>query len=163
MINFVDTHPLYRVAHRSSGFSLVEVLIALVILSIGLLGLAGLQAAGLRNNNSAYLRTIATQQSDDMADRMRANRPGVITGAYDAMAGVPANPGCIATTCATAQLAQYDNFFWNTMNGNLLPLGAGSVTRVASPAGINRFDISVAWDDSRSGAANTTFSIRVEL
>ena len=57
MINFVDTHPLYRVAHRSSGFSLVEVLIALVILSIGLLGLAGLQAAGLRNNNSAYLRT----------------------------------------------------------------------------------------------------------
>lgn len=148
------------------GFTLLEVLIAIVVLSIGLLGLAGLQAAGLRNNTSAYMRTIATQQVHDMADRMRANLPGVITNAYDAIAGIPADPACIsaATGCSIANLAINDAFAWNTQNQNLLPLGAGTVTRVVgAPAGVNRFTISVGWDDNRTGAVNTTFTTTIDL
>lgn len=148
------------------GFTLLEVLIAIVVLSIGLLGLAGLQAAGLRNNTSAYMRTIATQQVHDMADRMRANLPGVITNAYDAIAGIPADPACIsaATGCSIANLAIYDAFAWNTRNQNLLPLGVGTVTRVVgAPAGVNRFTISIGWDDNRTGAVNTTFTTTIDL
>jgi type IV pilus assembly protein PilV len=161
---------------KSRGFSMIEVLITLVILSIGLLGLAGLQAVGLRNNNTAYLRTIATQQLNDMADSMRANRPGVLLGSYNAISGIPANPGCIdsATGCSPALVAQYDHFSWNTKNQSQLPQGTGTVVRcpvanfpTGCPAGSNRFVISVTWEEIPAGAnnvnTNTTLSITVEL
>lgn len=153
-----------QIAQR--GFTLLEVLVAIVVLSIGLLGLAGLQAAGLRNNTSAYMRTIATQQVHDMADRMRANPLGVTGGNYDLINTKPADPGCLATGCTPADMATYDAFQWNTMNENLLPRGKGTVTRLTGlgvPAGVDRFIISVSWDDSRSGTANTTFSLTVEI
>jgi type IV pilus modification protein PilV len=59
------------------GFTLVEVLVTVVILAVGLLGLAGLQAVSMRNNHSAYERTQAVQLAYDMADRVRANTPAV--------------------------------------------------------------------------------------
>ena len=59
--------------YRQSGFSLLEVLIAIVVTSIGLLGLAAMQATGLRNNHSAYHRSQATVLAYDIADRMRSN------------------------------------------------------------------------------------------
>jgi type IV pilus assembly protein PilV len=161
---------------KSGGFSMIEVLITLVILSIGLLGLAGLQAVGLRNNNTAYLRTIATQQLNDMADSMRTNRPGVLQGSYDAISGVPANPGCIESPsgCSPTLVAQYDHFAWNTKNQSLLPNGTGTVARcplanfpLGCPAGSNRFVISVIWEEIPAGAnnpnTNTTLSITVDL
>ena len=58
---------------RESGFSLIEVLVALLVLSIGLLGLAALQAQGLRFNHDAYVRTQATNLAYDIVDRMRVN------------------------------------------------------------------------------------------
>ena len=59
--------------NKNTGFTLIEVLIAMIILAVGLLGLAGLQATSLRNNQSAYNRSVATQLAYDIADRMRAN------------------------------------------------------------------------------------------
>ena len=58
---------------KNTGFTLIEVLIAMIILAVGLLGLAGLQATTLKNNQSAYNRIKATQLAYDIADRMRAN------------------------------------------------------------------------------------------
>lgn len=127
---------------------MLEVLIAIVVLSIGLLGLAGLQAAGLRNNQNAYLRTIATQQAYDMADRMRANPTAVTGGSYDSISGTGSDPGCITASCSSAQMAQFDAYEWNTANQNLLPAGQGTVKRAAT----NRFTITVMWDDARTGA-----------
>ena len=63
----------------NTGFTLIEVLIAMLVLAVGLLGLAGLQATSLKNNQSAYNRSQATQLAYDMADRMRANVAGVAT------------------------------------------------------------------------------------
>ena len=80
---------------RVAGFSLVEVLVAVVLLSIGLLGLAKLQFWGVRHTGSAYFRTQATQIANEMAERLRANPGGVATGAYNL------NPG----GCASARLA----------------------------------------------------------
>jgi len=58
---------------KHKGFTLIEVLVSMIVLAIGLLGLAGLQMSSLRNNLSAYHRSQATQLAYDMADRMRTN------------------------------------------------------------------------------------------
>ncbi len=77
--------PLRRHLTRrpTSGYTLVEVLVAVVILSVGLLGLAGMQARGMRNSHDAYLRSQAAILAYDIADRMRANRDAALAGDYD--------------------------------------------------------------------------------
>ncbi len=137
------------------GFTLLEVLVAIVVLSIGLLGLAGLQAAGLRNNQNAYLRTIATQQAYDMADRIRANPGGVLTGQYNSIStAIPAAAptDCVVNSCSTTDMATYDAYAWRVATASLLPSGRGSVSRTG---GTNRFTIAVMWDDARTGATGT--------
>lgn len=66
-------YKMFSQKNRETGFSLLEVLIAIVVTSIGLLGLAAMQATGLRNNHSAYHRSQATVLAYDIADRMRSN------------------------------------------------------------------------------------------
>ncbi len=141
---------------------MLEVLIAIVILSFGLLAMAASLSAGFRANQSAYYRTVATQQAYDMSDRLRANLAGVAAGSYLNLNGTPANPGCITTGCTPAQLAQYDAWNWNTANANLLPTGAGVVCLDSTPNdgtpgvpacdGIgNIYAVKVWWDDDRTG------------
>jgi len=154
---------------RQKGFSMLEVLITIVVISFGLLGLAGLQAVGLKNNQTAYLRSLATQQAYDMADRMRANKLGVTAGSYNSIAaGAGSDPGCITSNCSASQMAAYDRFSWNIANAALLPGGAGSVYRANADcttldATSNRFCIRVSWTEKctagESGCAtNGTFS-----
>jgi len=70
-------------AGHARGFTMLEVLVAILVVTLGLLGLAGLQTVSLRNNTSSAQRTIATQLAYDMADRMRANWASVLQGDYD--------------------------------------------------------------------------------
>lgn len=156
-----------------SGFTLLEVMVAFVVLSLGLLGLAGLQAASLRNNQTAYYRGIATQQAYDMADRIRANLVGVRAFNYNNIAaGVPADPGCFTLVggCSAANMAITDRFQWNTNNAALLPNGAGTVICADGPIGSGctattgnwAFDITLAWTERTQGAnVNQTFVTRV--
>lgn len=144
------------------GTSMIEVLLAIVILSFGLLAMAASLSAGFRANQSAYYRTIATQQAYDMSDRLRANLAGVNAGNYLNLAGIPADPGCEAVNCTPAQIAQYDAFSWNTANAAVLPSGAGVVCVDSTPndgtpaapgcdgAGTT-YAIKVWWDDNRNG------------
>ncbi|MEX1067012.1 MAG: type IV pilus modification protein PilV [Aquisalimonadaceae bacterium] len=74
--------PTAGVAVAQRGLTLIEVLVTMVVLSIGLLGLAGLQAYALQNNNSAYYASQATILTQDIADRMRANREAALNGQY---------------------------------------------------------------------------------
>lgn len=149
---------------KQSGFTLLEVLVAIVVLSLGLLGLAGLQAASLRNNQTAYYRGIATQQALDMADRIRANLVGVRAFNYNNIAaGIPADPGCFTLVggCSAANMAITDRFQWNTINAALLPAGTGTVTCADGPAGSGctattgnwAFDITVMWTEKDMGGA----------
>ncbi|HIB83618.1 MAG TPA: type IV pilus modification protein PilV [Chromatiaceae bacterium] len=141
---------------QSKGFTLIEVLVAVVVLSIGLLGLAGMQLAGLQNNQSALYRSIATYQAWDMADRLRANSVGIDDGSYDNRAGNPAIDNCISVGCTTAQLANYDISTWNADNDSLLPGGTGTVCRDsdlstdACEIGGTRFAIRISWVDDRT-------------
>jgi len=141
---------------RDKGFTLLEVVIALLVLSIGLLGLAGLQTVGLRSNQMAIMRTLATQSASDMSDRMHANPAGVDAQAYvfGLNAGRPATVvNCTAAPCSPAQLAGYDVDAWLTrLEG--LPGGRGSISRGVSGTMITH-TVTVYWDENRSGATGT--------
>ncbi len=116
----------------------------MVIFSVGLLGLAGLQSLGMQNNQTAYYRTIAIQQAYNMTDRMRNNITAVNGGAYSALTTViPAlGTNCVTSACAPAALANFDHFEWNTNNAAQLPEGRGSVTVDG-----NQFVICVMWNE----------------
>lgn len=127
---------------------------AIVVLSIGLLGLAGLQATGLKSNNSAYQRSQANILANEILDRMRANQAGVNAGDYDDpySGGTPSDPGCITSGCSVANMAQYDVYEWDNRMSTVLPSGQGKITG----SGANSiFTITVMWDDERTGATGT--------
>ncbi|HET6628785.1 MAG TPA: type IV pilus modification protein PilV [Woeseiaceae bacterium] len=126
---------------RSRGLTLVEILVALFILSIGLLGLAGLQTASLKFNTSAYYRTQATALAYGLADRMRANRAAAFADDYTVALASPA-PDCAAPNAA-GTVPQQDISVWRMALACRLPLGNGSVARNG-----NDFTFTIQWDDS---------------
>lgn len=135
----------------SRGFTLVEILVTLVVLSIGLLGLAGLQLNGLKSNHSAYLRSQATILTQDIIDRMRVNRISAITGSYDISLGDdPTQVSCEGpgADCTAASLADSDLSEWKGLLEDSLPSGDGSITRTTVGAETH-VSIVVQWDDSK--------------
>ncbi|HET8700842.1 MAG TPA: type IV pilus modification protein PilV [Nitrococcus sp.] len=130
---------------RADGFTLLEVLIALLVLSVGLLGIAGLQLTSLRSNHSAYLRSQATLLAYDILDRMRANRAQAQTGGYDITI---AGSSDLPSTGGTPTQAALDLNQWGT-EVLALPEAKASVNVGAD----NVVDVSISWDDSRADEA----------
>src|SRR3569833_866562 len=96
---------------KQRGFTKIEVLVSVVVLSVGMLGVAGLQATGQSTNHSAYLSRQATALAYDMIDRMCANITVITSGAYIAFNTSTINyciPGCITAGCSAANMAAYD-------------------------------------------------------
>ena len=153
--NMLRHTPIKR-SGRANGFTLLEVLVALVVLSIGLLGLAGLQVASLRYNHSAYLRSQATLLAYDILDRMRANRQEALSGAYTISLGtLPSAPtSCIgnASNCTPPMLATDDLYQWETELTNTLPGGTGSISDV-KVAQSTQFTVTVQWIDHQTPGA----------
>ena len=108
---------------RQGGTTLIEVLVAVLVLSVGLLGVAALQAVSLTNNNNAYLRSQATSYTYEYLDRIRASRLLMIE------TGMPAD-------LLTA---------WNAEVATRLPGGQVNVTR-----NTDEFTVEVSWIDDRS-------------
>ena len=134
---------------RTDGFSLLESLIALVVFSIGFLALTLLMHTSLQNTNSAFYRSVATEQAYDMADRIRANRGAAGDNVVN-YGGVEASadPGCIVAGCTALQLAQYDGWHWNQTNARVLPSGGGSIVPTTATGKVT---VTVSWDDNRTG------------
>jgi type IV pilus assembly protein PilV len=136
-----------------AGFTLIEVLVALFVLSIGLLGLAALQVRGMQYGNESYLRTQATMIANDIIDRMRANAIGARNGNY-AATGAPAVPqdcGDNGSGCATnSDIANFDLTRWYQLLGNRLP-------PVQSPAVAGKIDLTGTVTRTYQGTA-TVFS-----
>jgi type IV pilus assembly protein PilV len=141
-------------AARERGFTLIEVMVSLVVLSIGLLGIGKLVLFSARANDSAYLRGQATEMAYEILDNMRGNRATAMQQGYDtALATVPSNPGsCIASACSETTLAQYDVYMWKTRVAAALPSGQASVVTAGSPTTAT---ITVRWDDA---VAQSTFA-----
>ncbi len=156
---------------NNHGFTLLEVLIALLVLMAAMLGLAGLQTMSLSTNHSAYLRSQAIIQAHEMADCMHANPAGVKAGAYNSISGLESSsPVCLTTyttgdalagiDCTSTQMAQFDAYEWNTANASALPSGAGTV---AGPDGSGVYTITLSWmEDEKSGADLKTFEFQVK-
>lgn len=136
-----STHPSLASAR---GFTLVEVLVALVILSIGLLGIASLQLSSLRWNQGAAARSQATLLAYDIVDRMRANQKSATLGEYDQAWGT--------ATGTTGSVSLADKQRWKTLLGQTLPGGDGMVQRSATGT-TTTFRITIQWDDTH-GAIN---------
>jgi type IV pilus assembly protein PilV len=141
---------------RTTGFTIIEVLVAVLVLAIGLLGIAGLQAAGLRNNQSAYQRTQATILAYDIVDRMRVNRTLAEDGPNpyqinfaDSPAVPPVN--CHAAACTPTQLAAFDLYAWTQQLNRKLPAGDGAIQRRIVGGTRMIFQVTVRWDDDRDG------------
>ena len=147
-----------------SGFTLLEVLVSVFVLSIGLLGLASLQVTSLRNDQSAFMRTQATILAYDLADRMRANSNAVASGSYNP-ANAAITTGCSTTSgCTNEEMAQTDLQEWLNGISAYLPAGEGWVCIDSTPndgtgsgapacdgSGSN-FAVKVWWDDERDGS-----------
>jgi type IV pilus assembly protein PilV len=124
------------------GLTLVENLIALLVLSIGLLGLASLQTASLQFNTSAYQRTQATILASDMADRLRANRQAALNDLYTV--SFENAPRACGGADMNGTVPQQDISAWLNTIACRLPESSGSIARNG-----NEFTFTVRWDDSQ--------------
>lgn len=151
------------IINRQAGATLLEVLIAILVLSFGLLGMLGMITNGLKMTSSSNYRTIAAQQLTAMADMINAN-PSLIT-AYAALTNT-ATANCLKTTgCSTAQLPNNDYSLWLsnlstivTNQAQMLPSGAGIVCLDDSPSDGNssdfhcsntgRLTVKICWNEN---------------
>lgn len=141
---------------RQRGFSLLEVLIAVVVLSFGLLGMAALQINALKNSQSSFQRTQAVMLSYFMLDAMRANRADAIGGNYN-----------LAKTCAipvqAGNLVSHDRHFWITaLKENIgdLATTCGEIACAGATCTVR-----IYWNDNRgtAGAAEQMFETSTRL
>lgn len=124
MISTPDTCHMRTISMRQPrGFTLLEVLIALLIFSFGLLGMAGLTVVSIKTNHSAYLRTQASFIAEAMTDRMRANIAGVWGADYDGSypSGVTDLPCNTGVGCSPADVATRDQAAFDGQLAQLLP------------------------------------------
>jgi type IV pilus assembly protein PilV len=136
--------------NRQSGFTMVEVLVALVVLAIGLLGIAALYLNSLQSGRTAIYRTEAVNLAADLADRIRMNRTA--QAAYGTLYADVENPvAACATTggCTDAELASTDLAAWKADIAQQLPGGQGQVT-VTAPFGVDEpatYVVSIQWSE----------------
>jgi type IV pilus assembly protein PilV len=151
----------HRPGRKARGFSLVEALVALLVLSIGLLGIAALYVESLGASRTAQFRTQAINLAADMADRIRVNR-----GATVAYAGAAADNGCDGNAgapaeCTPAQMAAHDLFRWRQTLARLLPNGNGAV-QVDAATVPPTYIITVTWAESGQ-AADLNYVMTVQM
>ena len=139
-------------ARKQQGMMLIEVLVTFVIVSFGLLGVAGVILNSLKVNDSSYARAQATWLASDIIDRMRANR-----GAAEA-AALPYNVA-IGGTPNTTGVPQTDLTEWLSALATTLPAGKGSVNIAAAT---KKVTVVVQWDDSRAVAGNSQQQFAIE-
>ncbi|MEZ5543366.1 MAG: type IV pilus modification protein PilV [Pseudomonadota bacterium] len=131
---------------HADGFTLFEVMIALAVLSIGLVGLAALQLGALRANASAAQHMLAVQTAVDMLERMRANPAGVAAGRYDT------GPARLPPSGAAGDIARADLAAWRAGLARL-PAGSGAITRCGHdcPAAAT-YGVTVWWNAAGDAA-----------
>lgn len=156
--------PIINSIKSSTGFTLLEVMIAMVIFSIGLLGLAGIQGVSLKNNHSAYTRTVTMQLAYNMADVLRAStdEEGQVSSNFDAVTSTISNnapTSCIqkngsgAPNCTESDLATFEIYHWQKRIEDTLPSGLGTITK-----NDEIYTITIMWDEERTGATGEACS-----
>ena len=172
-----------NMAAKYHGFTMIEVLITLVILSIGLLGVANMQMLGLTYNQNAYYRSQASQLANGIVEKMRLNSVAVTAGNYsggnnngDAFSLVfdmsasgssiitstptlASDPDCVTNRCTSVQLATYDLINWQNDINLALPKAKDASDVPLTTASItiytgNRFTVVITWGEKQEDTAN---------
>lgn len=144
-----------------SGVSLIEVLVAMLVVSMGVLAVAGLLATASRYGKTSEFRSVATLLASDIVDRIRANKPALdpVAGGdvavynmvenYGSWATKPGDfGGCaIADSCTPAEIASQDKAEWGQAVFNSLPGGAAFVELADDPKELPAADVWIAWLD----------------
>jgi type IV pilus assembly protein PilV len=154
---------LYARRKRMSGISMVEALVALVVISVGMLGIAGLYLASLKASRTANIRVQAVNLVADMADRIRANKRG--RAAYDSAGFAGAAHDCDDVTCTPQQIAENDLDDWfDRIDESMRNLGAVGTVAYTPPGAqdIHQFEVSVSWREAGEDA-DSSYAVRVEL
>lgn len=159
-INHFYQHKIILPKANANGYYLLELLISLVIISFGLLGIAGLLITAHRASSSSYLNQQAQQSVYNIIDRIHANRTAAVNGNYNVSnlvtSGAPTLPKAPSKTClgsgtsfncSASEMATYDLWYWLNYDVGSLPNGAASIT--TSVNGTNTLlTVTVQWDDS---------------
>jgi type IV pilus assembly protein PilV len=148
----------------TSGFTLVEILVVVVVMAIGLLGGVVLLLTGLRASRVAIRQTSAANLAADMGDRIRANRAAGPAYALDAgtVLDPPAKPCLSAGECDSGEVAVRDLYEWQQATMSALP-GARTSVRVATASGVPQhvYLILVEWAQADQ-SAEARFSLTVQ-
>lgn len=140
---------LTRISKPENGFSMIEVLVTIVVVSIGLLGFASLLTQAVKDNRIAYMRSQATVLAYDITERMRANRDAAVNGGYSI---------AIGSTPAGTTLAAVDTQGWKGLLAQMLPAGDGAVNVDSDGNTI----ITIQWDDDGDGVS-TVFTTQTSI
>lgn len=149
-----------RLHNHQSGVGLIEVLVAVLVLSIGFLGVAALQAMSMSTNNGAMARSMATVASYSILDAMRADSAVAQAGIYNTGSPMAANAcPAVGSTFASTQI-----YTWCTQLGKTLG-AAASTTGTIACTNTGDCTVTITFDDSRAGvgAANQTITTRAML
>lgn len=136
---------------RQRGVGLIEVLVAVLVLSIGLLGLAGLQVRTMRNNQSALERGVAVVETHAIADALRADRNNAILGNYDrSLTAAAPGSGSFAAVVVTEWLANIRQALGDDASGSIDCTEASCV-------------IVIQWNDERAVGGLAAQQLRTEV
>jgi len=179
--------------NNQPGFTLIEVLVSMVILSIGLLGIFAMQSRALMDNQDAYLRTQAVFLAYDMSDRIRANGKYWKTAnlattltnaqnftqtnhpfcsAYDPTTAALASPLADPDKCSDQQMAEYDTYRWLNDVAAVLPSGTVALAYVADPNTASTdneiIQLTISWQRVNQNmnnklGSNASYSLDVRL
>jgi type IV pilus assembly protein PilV len=165
----------HKSSHATVGFALIEAMIAIVILSIGMLGIATLMTVLIQRNSTSVYHTVAAAAAADIMEKIRANPDGYNDGAggsqyltnlsaFGAAPSASSAPACETSSCTANSVAQYDAAAWSAMLARTLPSGKGVVCVDDSPddgdltapacgtaSANSRVVVKVFWDESRTG------------
>lgn len=153
---------------KNKGVSLVESLVALVVLSVGMLGIAALYVESLRSGRTALMRSQAVILATDMADRIRANRGAGVAYAKGVDSTGTENAACISggAGCTPAAMAAHDIARWHrAVDGRAdtptsLPGGRGAI-EVTAGVPLSTYRITVTWSESNQ-AASSSYELRIQ-
>jgi type IV pilus assembly protein PilV len=141
-----------NIKSQNSGFSILEVLVSLVVLSIGLIGVAAVQVNTMKFGQVSQQRSNASQQVMAISERMRSNLAGVREGRYALLGTFAAIPSMVpaasvctgGTGCDTAQISRTDLNNWSAELARVLPSGRGVINATNAPLG---WQITVMWEE----------------
>jgi type IV pilus assembly protein PilV len=158
----MNVNPISRSCQH--GMTLLEVLVAVLILAIGLLGIAGLQSRGQAATAEASVRTHATILANELLDRMRINRSQSQNGGYAFTSAPTASVNCRVNSCSTTRLRNFDIADWLTQVNTILPGGTAVSTYSTGASAVNRgrYEVAITWNvrdserDDPTGTAGMT-------